>query len=262
MESLSTAPSTDYAARGDRYWQRLSELFADGNYSHRDILWHFPAYVMRRQVERFLSHYELFKQVIDLPGCVVELGVFRGTSLFTWANLMDIFCPFDRARRVFGFDTFKGLAGYHERDGKTDEGMGKFEGAWRAERSDLELLAEIHNEASPLHLTAMDAMMPNQRVELINGDVRETLPKFIEEHPGLCISLLHLDMDLYEPTKVALEYLYPRVVKGGIVCFDEYGVMPWEGELRGVDEYFTELGERPVIKKHPFTQQPSGYFVK
>jgi hypothetical protein len=254
--------SFDYAARGERYWNTLKDLFESSNFSYRDILTHFPAYVLRRQVERYLSHYELFKQVVDLPGCVVELGVFRGTGLFTWSTLMDIFCPFDRARRVFGFDTWEGLKGYHERDGKVDRDMGKLEGGWQASRHAMETLVELHNELSPLHMTMIDSVMPNDRVEIINGDVRETIPQFIEQHPGLAISLLHFDMDIYDPTKKALELLYPRVVQGGIVCFDEYGVMPWEGETRAVDEFFADLSERPVLRKHPFTQQPSAWFVK
>nr|MBK7063963.1 hypothetical protein [Deltaproteobacteria bacterium] len=54
---------------------------------------------------RFLAHFELFKQVIDLPGCVVEMGVYRGLSPLTWAKLMETSCPGDRSRRIFGFDS-------------------------------------------------------------------------------------------------------------------------------------------------------------
>ena len=69
-------------------------------------------------------------------------------------------------------------------------------------------------------------------------------------------------MDLYLPTKKALELLYPLVVKGGVVVFDEYGVVPWQGESTAADEYFKEIGEQPVIKKFPFSPQPHGYFIK
>ena len=69
-------------------------------------------------------------------------------------------------------------------------------------------------------------------------------------------------MDLYEPTLYGLEQLYPLVVKGGVVCFDEYALIPWQGESNAVDEYFKKIGERPLIKKHAFTQTPHGYFIK
>jgi len=97
----------------------------------------------------------------------------------------------------------------------------------------------------------------------VNGDIRKTLPKFLEEHSrDLKVALLHFDMDLYEPTKYALETLYPLVLKGGIVCFDEYGLIPWKGETLAADEYFDAIGESPIVKKFPFTQTPHGYFIK
>jgi len=245
----------DTDARDRHYWAQLDELFAACGYDHRTILRNFPAYVMRRDLPRFLSHYELFKKVVDLPGSIVDLGVFRGASLFTWSSLMDVFFPFDRTRRCFGFDSFEGLQHIDvERDGRLDHGSQKVTGGYKASRAEIETLVHIHN---------LDNLMPgNERIEIVDGNVTETLPRFIAEHPGLSISLLHFDMDLYEPTKVALELLYPRVVKGGVICFDEYGTMPWEGEMRAVHEYLDSLGERPVIHKHAFTQQPSGYFVK
>ena len=90
----------------------------------------------------------------------------------------------------------------------------------------------------------------------------DTIPKFLEENPGLKISLLHFDMDLYEPTKYGLEMLYPLVVKNGVVVFDEYGLIPWQGETNAVDEYFKNIGEKPLIQKMPFYHVPSGYIIK
>ena len=90
----------------------------------------------------------------------------------------------------------------------------------------------------------------------------ETIPKFLEENPGLRICLLHFDCDLYEPTAVGLKHLYPLVVKGGVVVFDEYGLIPWQGESLAVEEYFAEMGEQPEIRKFHFSGQPHGYFIK
>jgi hypothetical protein len=92
--------------------------------------------------------------------------------------------------------------------------------------------------------------------------VIQTLPRFTQENPGLRISLLHLDVDLYRPTKLALEQLYPRLVTGGVVALDEYGLMPWEGESRAVEEFCQENGLAPVIRKFPFSAQPHGYWIK
>jgi Macrocin-O-methyltransferase (TylF) len=246
----------DAAARDRYYWEQVEQLVKRRGYSLRDVLQHFPAYLMRRDLTKFLSHSELFKHVVDLPGCVVELGIYRGRSFFTWSHLMETYCPGDRSRMVFGFDHFEGLKEFSAQDGAKDASKTaeKVEGGWKATREEIELLVELHN---------LDNLIPGaRRCELVAGDVRETIPAFLEAHPGLRISLLHFDMDLYEPTYFALEQLYPLVVAGGVVCFDEYGLIPWQGETRAVDDYFAKLDKRPAIRKHPFTATPHGYLIK
>ena len=64
----------------------------------------------------------------------------------------------------------------------------------------------------------------------------ETLPQYLEENPHLVVSLLHLDMDLYEPTKIMLQHLLPRIPKGGIIAFDELNQDAWQGETIAVME--------------------------
>jgi hypothetical protein len=247
-------PTFDSQARDDVYWRELGALFEERNYGTMDVLRNFPAYVLRRDVTRFLSHYELFKQVIDLPGCIVELGVFKGASFFTWSMLMEIFVPFDRSRKVFGFDSFEGLTQFSAVDGNTDDASRKVVGGYKCTAKELETLTALHNA---------DNMIPGtKRSNLIVGNIQDTLPKFLEENPGLKISLLHFDVDLYEPTKYGLEQLFPLVTTGGVVCFDEYGLIPWQGETKAVDEYFAKHGIAPLIKKHAFTQTPHGYLVK
>jgi hypothetical protein len=246
--------SIDSGARDKKYWSELDAMFSKRSYQSEDILRNWPAYVMRRDMRRFISHYELFKNVIDLPGCIVDLGVFKGASLFTWGNLLDIFAPNDRSRKVFGFDHFKGLTNFDAKDGALQKYADKVEGGFCAPEEDVRTLERLH---------AMDSHTPGfKRAELVIGDIKETLPLFLEANPGLRISLLHFDFDLYEPTRFALDLLYPMVLKGGVVCFDEYGLIPWAGESNAVDEYLDKLPVRPVVRKHPFTQMPHGYLIK
>jgi len=244
----------DVAQRDAYYWQEIEALAKRRGYGLKDLFEHFPAYAMRRYLARFLSHYEMFRQIIDLPGCIVELGVFRGRTLFTWANLLETFCPADHRRMVYGFDHFRGLENFTAKDGAYNADNGKVEGGFKAEEAELALLTQLHD---------LDNLIPGMpRTEIVAGDLMETIPIFLERNPGLRISLLHFDVDLYEPTLFGLRHLYPLVVQGGIVCFDEYGVVPWKGETDAADEYFATLPQRPILRKHPFTGFPSGYFVK
>jgi hypothetical protein len=98
------------------------------------------------------------------------------------------------------------------------------------------------------------------RVVLVDGNIEESVPRFIEQNPGLRISLLHVDCDLYRPTRTALEALWPRVVTGGVVVFDDYGVRPWEGESAAADEYFME--KNIVLRRLDWAHSPGAYVVK
>ena len=91
--------------------------------------------------------------------------------------------------------------------------------------------------------------------------MEETIPAFVEKNPGLRISILHFDIDLYKPTMVGLENLYSHVVRGGIVIFDEYAITEWSGESSAVDEFFANHPDI-VIKNFEWTNSPGGYFIK
>ncbi len=235
-------------------WLRIAKLVSDYKVSPQELLANFPAYARRIHLSRFLAHYEIFKQVADLPGCIAELGVFRGSSLLTFAKLLEIFNAGDRARRVIGFDHFEGLQDFSPLDGPIIDQMSKSAGGWSAAGYEGELLENI----SIFHA---DSFIPRaKRVEFVNGDIRQSVPDYVAKNPGLRLSLLHFDCDLYEPTMVGLRALYPLVVSGGIVLFDEYGITEWAGESAAVDEYFAGMNLR--VKKLPWLSTPGGFIVK
>jgi hypothetical protein len=197
---------------------------------------------------------EIFRQVINLPGCIVECGVFKGMSLLTFTKLVEILCPGDTLKRVVGFDTFEGFPNLSEKDGQPNVQRGKVLGGWNAG----DFLPTLERA---IDITQRDSMIPRfKRVELVKGDVCETIPAYVQKNPGLRIALLHLDLDLYEPTLTALKYLYPLVVAGGVVLLDEYAMDGFPGESAAFDEYFA--GNRPVLTKFPYISTPGGYFVK
>ena len=87
-------------------------------------------------------------------------------------------------------------------------------------------------------------------LELVAGDICKTVPRYLEENPNLQIALLNLDVDLYEPSVTILEYLYPRVSKGGILILDDYGSFP--GETRAADDYFTKKWLDTNLRELPY----------
>ncbi|MGZ7033099.1 MAG: TylF/MycF/NovP-related O-methyltransferase, partial [Thermoanaerobaculia bacterium] len=115
--------------------------------------------------------------------------------------------------------------------------------------------------AKLVELFEKDHFVPSRpRIELVKGDIRETVPKYVKDNPGLRISTLLLDCDVYEPTLVGLKYLFPLVVSGGLVILDEYAQEKFAGESAAFEEYFGS--RRPKVMKSHLNSNPSAYFIK
>lgn len=181
----------------------------------------FPKYVRRQHLKRFLAMYEIFKLALPVKGSVVECGVFKGFGVMSWAKLSAMLEPENLTRRIYAFDTFAGFPSVHDKD-KTAV----------ADVTTGGLFADSHDELQAL-ITEYDRdrfLGHVDKVHLIKGDVVKTIPAFLESHPHLVVSLLFLDMDLYEPTKAALERFVPRMPKGAVLVFDELDNPMWPGE--------------------------------
>jgi len=192
---------------------------------------------------KILAHYELFKIAKDLPGAIVECGLYKGASFVRFAGFRNLFGnPF--SHKLIGFDTFgKFPETKYEDDKKYRK---KFvEGAGIESISKEQLLKVLKNKGI------------DKNFELIEGDVVKTVPEYFRKNPHLKISLLNLDVDIYEPTVIILKYFWPRIVKGGVLILDDYGVFP--GETKAADEYFK--GKNVKIMKFPFAMTPC-YIVK
>ena len=241
-----------YDDRDARHWERLHGLIGEAGLTLQDILTHYPAFIQRRALPRLLAQYELFKLVADLPGVIAEVGVFLGSGLFTWANLLETFCPGDRTKKAIGFDNFRGYDTFTAADGNAKPWVHRVLGPMKGSPALVQGLVDLHNE---------DNLLPGvERVRLVDGDVRETVPAYARENQGERISLLYLDIGLYEPTLCALRALYPLVLSGGVVAFNCYGMRPWQGEGEAVEAFFE--GAVPQMRKFPFSTVPYAYFVK
>jgi hypothetical protein len=94
-------------------------------------------------------------------------------------------------------------------------------------------------------------------MHLVKGDIAQTVPKFVQENPGLLISLLVLDTDLYDSTKVALQNFLPHMHKGAVVLLDEVCYAKFIGETIALKEV-CDL-KHVQLRKFPF-DSTCGYF--
>lgn len=187
----------------------------------------FPKYVRRQYLKRFLALYEVFKLVLPVKGSIVECGVYKGFGLMTWAKLSTMLEPENLTRRIYGFDTFSGFAAVSPRD---MNGLATPQPGGLAADSYEELKTIIAAYDKDRFLGHID------KVHLIKGDVLQTLPEFVKTHGHLVVSLLFLDLDLYEPTKLAIELLLPRMPRGAVIAFDELDNPQWPGETTALLE--------------------------
>jgi hypothetical protein len=198
-------------------------------------------------VGKLLARYHLFQQVLTVPGNIVEAGVYRGAGLFLWAGLLELFAPRSK-RRIVGFDTFTGFP----------ENLSLAADRDSVRRITGEPESFAQRTAADVQRAA-DLLGVGERLDLVPGDAVETIPAFATRHPGFRIALLHLDFDVYEPTRQALDHLYPLVVPGGVVALDHYGVGEW-GESDAVDEFLES--RRLRLSRLPWGPGPWAYFVK
>ncbi len=233
----------------------LNNLFQRYDLGPLEALKLFPVFARRTWLKRFLAHYELFKMTIEIPGDIVELGVYRGSSVFSWANFLEIHCMGDRQKQVFGLDNFSGFGELADEDGKEDVSVEKVAGGFSPGGETKQFL-----EAA-LAVFDQDRFIPEKpRLLIEQRDIERDLQTFLDQHVGLRISLLHFDCDLYKPTIAALTALWPKVSAGGVIIFDEYGIKPWEGESAAVDEFFAQRSVK--LKKFPWSPNPGAYLIK
>ncbi len=194
------------------------------------------------RISKLLIQYELFSMTKKIPGEIVECGVFKGTSLIRLATFRELFNK--KRKKIIGFDTF-----------------GKFPSADFSRDTKLRKKFVQQSGNQSISVSQLEKILKQKKIskniELVKGDITKTVPKFLERYPKLEISLLNLDVDLYEPSKIILEYFYPKLTKGGIIILDDYGVFP--GETKAVNEFFKN--KKIKIQRFGFRKTPA-YIVK
>tara|TARA_Y100000590_G_scaffold112183_1_gene127906 strand:- start:8493 stop:9128 length:636 start_codon:yes stop_codon:yes gene_type:complete len=178
----------------------------------------FYQYSNVNRISKLLFHYELYKKIIKLEGNIVECGVFKGSSLIRFLTYVDLFEK--KRRHVYGFDVF-----------------GKFPSTNRKEDKKF---ANKHNQnlGNGIDINKLSTLLSKKNLKnfkLIKGNILNTIEPFLKKKKKFKVSLLHLDLDLYVPTKFCLEKFYPYIVKNGVIILDDYKHV--SGATRAVNKF-------------------------
>lgn len=162
--------------------------------------------------------YQYLKQTAALEGDVAEFGVFQGGSAYFFAKAMQHFGLDEKL--LFLYDTFQGIP----------------------QSSALDLVDV--NDFSGNSLDRVKSLLGNfNNVRFIPGDVTKT---FLISGEGP-FSLVHVDCDQFEVTGFLCKQLYPRMVPGGILMFQNYSFGATLGERIAVDHFFQDKPEAVLL---------------
>lgn len=184
-----------------------------------------------KEVLRFT--HDMAKKYADYPGVYVECGVAAGAQIIA----MGAGAP---NKTIYALDSYEGIPLPSNKDDQMP-------GIQMLTKTEQMLLPDpgkqvlVSSGATAVPLKDVVNHIKNSGVKIdkiyfIQGWFEETLPEF--DCPP--ISILRLDGDLYNSTYVCLKYLYPKVIKGGLVIVDDWAL---PGCHRAVMEYFEEIGQ-------------------
>lgn len=199
-----------------------------------------------QRLSKTLALYELFKMTLDIPGVIMECGVFRGATLIRFATFRDLFSE-PHAKKVVGFDTFDGYP----------------KATLPIDKQARDTFIESAGKSAISKKQLMDILAGKGivNVELVEGDIMKMAPLYADRHPDLKISLMYMDCVSYEPTLTVLKSFYGSIVSGGLLILNGYGKegASGGGETRAVDEFFGKSGVH--FKRLPFSFSPC-YLIK
>ncbi len=247
---LDTGIST-YASNNEADLRgRMADMLQKAPHPKDQLLSNLGLFLESKNLARILFMDHLYRQILDVQGCVMEFGTRWGQNLALFAALRGIYEPFNRHRPLIGFDTFEGFPSVEPEDGAAELMRPGNLATTPDYKSFLHEIMTIQEGLNPLsHLKKFD---------LRAGDATEQLPIYLKEAPHSIIALAYFDFDLYEPTKKCLEMIRPRLTKGSVLGFDELNDPDSPGETLALMETFGLNAVR--LKRFPHTSRVS-YFV-
>lgn len=227
----------NYVEAEEAFFERIEEYFNESSGGYTEKTYAFARFTPRQAISYFLARNEIFKEIVPVHGSILDFGLYRGASFFTWQQLSAIYEPYNHIRKIIGFDSFQGFSAL----GDNDKG---------AEGHDLKLKAEggmAYDGAEEIQkgIDLFDLNRPLGHVnkgKLISGELPDVCQTYLNEHQESIVALANFGLGLYEPTVALLQLIKPRLVKGSIIVFEDLNQPTWPGETKALFEVF-EPGE-------------------
>jgi len=250
MPKIETGIKTYDSADEREVRQNMLNLLKETPIPEDQLLSNLGLFLNSKNLSRILFMDHLYQLAVDVPGVVMEFGVRWGQNSALFAALRGIYEPFNRHRKIIGFDTFEGFPSIAPQDGTSDmiyTGNLAVGTEYKEYLDEILRCQELDNPQG--HIT---------KFELRKGDACQEIVKYLAENPQTIVALAYFDFDLYDPTKKCLEMIGPRLVKGSVIGFDELNDPDSPGETLALMD---TLGLRNVrLKRYRYASRVS-YFV-
>jgi hypothetical protein len=216
------------------------------------ILSNLGLFVNSKTFSRLIFLNEFYKIGMKVMGQVFDFGTRWGQNISIFMACRGMYEPFNRHRKIIGFDTFGGFPKtISSKDGNSEMiNVGNIS------------VTKNYFEYIKNHLTILEKnnSLPHiTKFELVRGDASKTIKEYFKKNPHALVSHAFFDFDLYKPTKDCLKEILKRTPKGAIIGFDEINDEDSPGETQALME---SLDIRNIsLKKFPWVSRVS-YFVK
>ena len=216
------------------YYEGIEDYFMSSSGSFTEKVHAFARYTPRQAISYFLARNEIFKEIINLHGSIVDFGIYRGSSFFTWQQLSSIYEPYHHIRKIIGFDSFEGFSSLErEDDGAEGKDLSlKKAGGMKFEDGMAELQRGIN---------LIDLNRPLGHVrkgEIVQGKLPDGFATYLQAHQETIIALANFGLGLYAPTLELLKLIKPRLQAGSILVFEDLNQATWPGETRALNDVF------------------------
>jgi hypothetical protein len=175
-----------------------------------------------RIIDRRFTLIQLAHAVNQLGGSTAECGVLGGVGSAMICKTLE--GTYQATERHWGFDSFEGLPQPDKIDLSSH--------SWQKKGS-LAISPQV----------ALNNLADFEFCTLVKG----WIPNCFEPAQAHRFRLVHIDLDLYQPTLDSLQFFYPRTNAGGVFVLDDYGHLTCPGVRQAVDEFFADKQE-PVIE--------------
>lgn len=225
----------------------MTDLLQKTPIPDEQLLPNLGLFLNSKNLSRILFMDFIYRKIINVQGVVMEFGTRWGQNLSIFSSLRGIYEPFNRHRKIIGFDTFSGFPSISKEDGASDLMVAGHLSTTEGYPAYLNRLLELHEKLNPNpHI---------KKYELCVGDATHEIHNYLKKSPETVVALAYFDFDLYEPTKKCLEAIRPRLTKGSVIGFDELNDPDSPGETLALMETFG-LG-KVSVQRFPYVSRTS-----